>query len=380
MKKTERSRPALLAVSLGGSILAVILALLLVNVIRGGRQASGSGGEDTPYPYRWAEKRDGTLSVTLSAPPEGYAWSADFGADAETVAAEQTKPGAFILAPLRENPATVTFTLAHEDDAADRLAALELGVSVETRGNRLKVTAALDELTVLPGMLRGGDELGCPYRIWNEGPRLIVFLTDGAKDPDWAVHIADRRVAAASWQETADGGWRAAFLAGETGETTLTLLSGASKKEGIDFSKSKGVAAMAVSILAGVASALYDKKVVASMDPLFLQSWCNFYITVLLALCILVKSLRDKENRERFKWDWMLVVIAVFITGADMLYFFALKQDGALLSVISLMRRCSVVVTFVVGAIVFKEKNLKAKSLDLAILLAGIFCLVLGSQ
>lgn len=160
----------------------------------------------------------------------------------------------------------------------------------------------------------------------------------------------------------------------------LTLLSGASKKEGIDFSKSKGVAAMAVSILAGVASALYDKKVVASMDPLFLQSWCNFYITVLLALCILLKSLRDKENRERFKWDWMLVVIAVFITGADMLYFFALKQDGALLSVISLMRRCSVVVTFVVGAIVFKEKNLKAKSLDLAILLAGIVCLVLGSQ
>jgi len=160
----------------------------------------------------------------------------------------------------------------------------------------------------------------------------------------------------------------------------LTLLSGASKKEGIDFSKSKGVAAMAVSILAGVASALYDKKVVASMDPLFLQSWCNFYITVLLALCILFKSLRDKENREKFKWDWMLVVIAVFITGADMLYFFALKQDGALLSVISLMRRCSVVVTFVVGAIVFKEKNLKAKSLDLAILLAGIVCLVLGSQ
>ena len=160
----------------------------------------------------------------------------------------------------------------------------------------------------------------------------------------------------------------------------LTLLSGASKKEGIDFSKSKGVAAMAVSILAGVASALYDKKVVASMDPLFLQSWCNFYITILLAICIVVKSLHDKENREKFKWDWMLVVIAVFITGADMLYFFALKQDGALLSVISLMRRCSVVVTFVVGAIVFKEKNLKAKSLDLAILLAGIVCLVLGSQ
>ena len=160
----------------------------------------------------------------------------------------------------------------------------------------------------------------------------------------------------------------------------LTLLSGASRSEGISFGKSKGILAMAVSILSGVASALYDKVVIKDMEPLFLQSWCNFYITLLLGLCILVKALHDKGDRERFKWDWMLLVIAVFITGADMLYFFALKQEGALLSVISIIRRCSVVVTFVVGAIVFKEKKLKAKSLDLAILLLGMACLVLGSQ
>ena len=161
---------------------------------------------------------------------------------------------------------------------------------------------------------------------------------------------------------------------------SLTLLSGASRSEGISFGKSKGILAMAVSILSGVASALYDKVVIKDMEPLFLQSWCNFYITLLLGLCILVKALHDKGDREHFKWDWMLLVIAVFITGADMLYFFALKQEGALLSVISIIRRCSVVVTFVVGAIVFKEKKLKAKSLDLAILLLGMACLVLGSQ
>ena len=160
----------------------------------------------------------------------------------------------------------------------------------------------------------------------------------------------------------------------------LTLLSGASKKEGIDFSKSKGVLAMAVSVLAGVASALYDKHVIADMEPLFIQCWCNFYITILLAVCVLVKSLIDKEKRERFKWDWMLLLIAVFIVGADLLYFFALKQEGALLSVISLMRRCSVVVTFVLGAIVFKEKKIKEKSLDLAILMAGMLLLLYGSS
>jgi len=160
----------------------------------------------------------------------------------------------------------------------------------------------------------------------------------------------------------------------------LTLLSGVSKKEGFAFSKSKGVAAMAVSILAGVASALYDKHIISGMEPLFLQSWGNFYITILLVICVLVKALIDKEKRERFHWDWLIVVIAVFITGADMLYFFALKQEGALLSVISLIRRCSVVVTFVLGAIVFKESKVKEKAVDLAILMAGMGLLLYGSS
>lgn len=160
----------------------------------------------------------------------------------------------------------------------------------------------------------------------------------------------------------------------------MTLLSISSKKEGIQFSKSKGIAAMAVSIIAGVASALFDKHIISGMDPLFIQSWCNLYITILLALCILVKALHDGKEREKFHWDWTILAIAVFITGADMLYFFALKQDGALLSVISLLRRFSVVVTFVLGAIVFKENRIKEKALDLAILLAGMVLLVIGSS
>ena len=159
----------------------------------------------------------------------------------------------------------------------------------------------------------------------------------------------------------------------------LTLLSGASRSEGIAFSRSKGVLAMVVSILAGVASALYDKKVIGGMEPLFLQSWCNFYITILLVACVVVKALIDKEKRERFKWDWMLLVIAVFITGADMLYFFSLKADGSLLSVISLIRRCSVIVTFALGAIIFKEKRIAQKAGVLLLMLAGVVLLMISS-
>lgn len=160
----------------------------------------------------------------------------------------------------------------------------------------------------------------------------------------------------------------------------LTLLSMSSKKEGISFAKSKGVAAMAVSILAGVASALYDKHIMGGMEPLFVQSWANLYITVMLAICVIVKAIHDGQEREKFHWDWLLVGIAIFITGADMLYFFALKQEGALLSIISLIRRCSVVVTFALGAVVFKENKIKEKSLDLAVLLVAMGLLLYGSS
>ena len=160
----------------------------------------------------------------------------------------------------------------------------------------------------------------------------------------------------------------------------LTLLSMSSKKEGISFARSKGVAAMAVSILSGVASALYDKHIMGGMEPLFVQSWANLYITILLAVCVIVKALHDGQEREKFHWDWMLIGIAIFITGADMLYFFALKQEGALLSIISLIRRCSVVVTFALGAVVFKENKIKEKSLDLAVLLVAMGILLYGSS
>ena len=162
--------------------------------------------------------------------------------------------------------------------------------------------------------------------------------------------------------------------------SALYLLSVSSRKEGIHFTSNKGVACMAVSVLSGAASALYDKHILGYLEPLFVQSWANVYITVLLAVCVLVKALKDGPGkRERFSWDWRLLAIAVLITASDMLYFFSLKDEGAMLSIISMLRRCSVVITFVLGAILFKEKRIKDKAIDLAVLIAGLTLLLFGS-
>ena len=163
---------------------------------------------------------------------------------------------------------------------------------------------------------------------------------------------------------------------------SLTLLSLGSRSESGSPSYSKGVTAMVISVVAGVGSALYDKVIMSTLQlhPLFVQSWSNFYIVICLALCIAVRALAGRREEAPLRWDWTLLLIAVLITAADMLYFVALRQEGALLSVISLLRRCAVIVTFAVGAIFFKEKKIKAKAFDLAILLAGMVFLLLGSR
>lgn len=161
---------------------------------------------------------------------------------------------------------------------------------------------------------------------------------------------------------------------------SMYLLSRSSKKEGISFATNKGVFLMVISVLSGAASALYDKYVISLLEPLFVQSWTNLYITIILAVILLVKWLKEKEAFAKFKWDWTIVLIGVFITISDCLYFFAIKQEGSLLSMISLIRRCSVIITFILGGIVFKEHNLRSKGITLGVLMVGMALLMYGSS
>lgn len=159
----------------------------------------------------------------------------------------------------------------------------------------------------------------------------------------------------------------------------LFLLGRTSREEGITFKSNRGLVWMVLSVFTGAASALYDKYIIQELDPMFVLSWCNLYIAVLMGIVLAVKQVRDGANRERFRWDWTLLLTAVLIVSSDALYFYSISVDGSLLSVISLLRRGSVIITFALGAILFGEKHIKAKAFELAVLLAGLALLVIGS-
>lgn len=51
-----------------------------------------------------------------------------------------------------------------------------------------------------------------------------------------------------------------------------------------------------------------------------------------------------------------------------------------MIAVVSMVRRGSVIVSFLFGAMMFKEKNLRSKAIDLIFVLIGMACLFIGSR
>ena len=163
---------------------------------------------------------------------------------------------------------------------------------------------------------------------------------------------------------------------------SLYLLGRSSREEGISFSGNRWVFCLFGSVLFGVVSALFDKYLMVDVNPLFVQSWCDLYITVILAVCVLIERKYLTYNGDvpvRITWDWQIFLIALFITVSDFCYFYSLTFDGSMLSVISMIRRSSVIVTFIFGSLMFKEKKLRAKGFEMALLLLGMVLLMYGS-
>ena len=159
----------------------------------------------------------------------------------------------------------------------------------------------------------------------------------------------------------------------------LFLSSRSSHHDTDKLTSAKGVIYMIFSVLSGAASALWDKHIMQSMEPLFVQSWTNVYITILLALVLLLQYLVKRDHFKPLTWDWRLLLIAVLITVADALYFFAVKEPDALLSIISMIRRTSVIVTFLGGVLILKEGHVRDKAHILVLMLVGVALLLSGS-
>ena len=185
------------------------------------------------------------------------------------------------------------------------------------------------------------------------------------------------------------------------------LLSRSGKKEGIDFRHNRWIVCTVGAAILGAISGLYDKYLMATdgglgLPRLTVQCWYNFYQTLMMGAMLLLwmknnrlplapersevppapdqreERTTDNRNGSPFRWRWSILFISIFLSLADYVYFYSLSMDSALISIVSMVRRSSVLVSFMLGALLFHEKNLRSKAIDLALVLLSMFLLWLG--
>ena len=135
---------------------------------------------------------------------------------------------------------------------------------------------------------------------------------------------------------------------------SLFLLSRSSKKESVDFTHNKWIMFVAIAY--------------------------NFYQMLMMGIIVGILWYPHRKSTTPFHWSWAIPLISIFISAADFSYLTALNQEDSMISVVSLIRRGSVIVSFICGVLIFHEKNLKAKALDLALILVGMIFIWLGSR
>ena len=158
------------------------------------------------------------------------------------------------------------------------------------------------------------------------------------------------------------------------------MLSRSGKKEGIDFKHNKWILFIVLAAVTGAISGLYDKYLMTRLHPMLVQSWYNVYQVFIMCPIILLLWYPQRKTSTPFRWEWTIVGISLFLCAADFVYFYALSYEDSMISIVSMVRRGSVVVSFLFGALFFHEKNLKSKAVDLILVLIGMFFLYLGSR
>lgn len=162
------------------------------------------------------------------------------------------------------------------------------------------------------------------------------------------------------------------------GFASLFFISRIGSKEGFSFRHSRWLWMSIGATMLGATSALYDKYLLTLYPPLEVQAWYSLYQAIIMGLIVMALR-RCGKGGGQFRWRWAIVGISLFLTGADICYFYSLSLPDSMISIVSMIRRGSVLVSFAYGVLILHERHVRQKLVDLGLLLASLLLLILGS-
>lgn len=128
---------------------------------------------------------------------------------------------------------------------------------------------------------------------------------------------------------------------------SFLLLSRSGKKEGIDFKHDHWIWMIVGAAALGAVSGLYDKYLMApvesggvGLDRMMVQSWYNIYQCFMMLAMLMLLWWPKHADTTPFHWHWSIVFVSIFLSTADFMYFYSLSLPDAMISIVSMIRRC----------------------------------------
>lgn len=152
------------------------------------------------------------------------------------------------------------------------------------------------------------------------------------------------------------------------------LMNRSGKLEGIQFKTNKWVYMLLGSAVLVALSGVYDKFLLSgeSISPATIQAWYTIYDFLMMALLYFIVW-KPKRKEQPFEWRGGIVLMAIFVSIADVIYLSGLKQEAAVIVLIPLiLYGVRLLVSFAYGALFFKEKNIRSKILPLIMVIAAL--------
>ncbi len=82
----------------------------------------------------------------------------------------------------------------------------------------------------------------------------------------------------------------------------------------------------------GAVSGLYDKYLMApvdqggiGLDRMIVQSWYNIYQLLMMGGVLMLLWWPKRQSTTPFHWHWCIILISIFLSAADFVYFYALS-------------------------------------------------------
>jgi|GEM_PF-1622809 len=156
------------------------------------------------------------------------------------------------------------------------------------------------------------------------------------------------------------------------------LLSQVGKSEGISALKSLPMALMLVATILSALTTVYDKYIVQilGLPPAEIQAWSAIHRFFIAGVVLFIVYLKTRSSQQ-IVWSIWIPLTGFSWVLAEWIYFLAIANPQANVTYLSVFRRTSLVVGFLLSVFLIGEKNVKRKSIVIGIIVASTATLVL---